>query len=205
MHRILFIFFLFLVADQAVVAQAKLTGRVVGISDGDTFTMLLPGNRQVRIRLHGVDCPEKNQDFGARARAFTADLTFGKTVSILIKDRDRYGRTVGLVTLPSGKILQEELLKNGLAWHYRRYDKSPRFAALEARARAGKTGLWSMKKPAAPWEFRKRRRSAAPAPVSPLGKAGSGSVQALRCGALTASGTPCKRLVSGGGYCYQHG
>lgn len=205
MHKVLVIFFLFLVADQAAVAQAKLTGRVVGISDGDTFTMLLPGNRQVRIRLHGVDCPEKNQDFGTRARTFTADLTFGKTVSVQVKDRDRYGRTVGLVILPSGKILQEELLRHGLAWHYRRYDKSPRFAALEARARAGKMGLWSMKNPVAPWEFRKRRGSAAPAPVSPIRKAGAGSVQTLRCGALTASGNPCKRLVSGGGHCYQHG
>ncbi len=81
---------------------ADFTGRVVGVADGDTITVLHNGKGE-RIRLHGIDCPEKRQAFGNRAKQFTSTLVFGNTVTVQVMDRDRYGRTVGVVLLPDGR------------------------------------------------------------------------------------------------------
>lgn len=134
------------------------SGRVVSIADGDTFTILGDGNTQVKIRLYGIDCPEKKQDFGTVARQFTADKIFGKVVTIEEKDKDRYGRTVAVVHLSDGTILNEELLKAGLAWHYTAYDDNPHWSQLEATARQNHIGLWQMDEPTPPWAFRKQKR-----------------------------------------------
>ncbi len=85
--------------------------------------MLHNGNGE-RIRLHGVDCPEKRQPFGNRAKQFTSTLVFGTTVTVQVVDRDRYGRTVGEVLLPDGRSLNRELVKAGFAWWYRRYART---------------------------------------------------------------------------------
>ena len=116
------------------ICQEVHTGKVVRIADGDTFTILVKGNKQVKVRCHGIDCPESNQDFGTKAKQFTSALAFSKVVSVEVKDTDRYGRTIGIITLPDGKILNEELLKAGLAWHYKHYDKSEKYASLENQA-----------------------------------------------------------------------
>ncbi|MEJ6982402.1 thermonuclease family protein [Pedobacter sp. P351] len=113
-------------------ASEILTGKVVAVADGDTITILNSNFQQVKIRLHGIDCPEKSQDFGQKA---TSDLCYGKTVEVQALDTDRYGRTIGLVKLPDGKVLNKELLKAGLAWHYKHYDKSADFASLEETAK----------------------------------------------------------------------
>ncbi len=94
----------------------------MGVSDGDTITVLHSGKGE-RIRLHGIDCPEKRQAFGNRAKQFTSKLVFAKTVTVQPVDRDRYGRTVGVVLLPDGRSLNHELVSAGLAWMYRRYTK----------------------------------------------------------------------------------
>ena len=99
---------------------ADFAGRVVGVSDGDTITVLHNGKGE-RIRLHGIDCPEKRQAFGKRAKQFTSELVFGNTVTVQVVDLDRYGRTVGEVLLPDGRSLNHELVRAGLAWWYRRY------------------------------------------------------------------------------------
>jgi micrococcal nuclease len=140
------------------IAQETITGKVVKIADGDTFTLLIAGNKQVKVRLYGIDCPESKQDFGSRAKQFTAARAFGKQVKVHVKNLDRYGRSIGTVILPDGKILNEELLRAGLAWHHKRYDKSQRFALLESQARSKKLGLWSAKRPVAPWEFKRARK-----------------------------------------------
>ena len=93
---------------------ADFTGRVVGVSDGDTITVLHQGKPE-RIRLHGIDCPEKRQAFGNRAKQFTSTLVFSKTVTVQAVDRDRYGRTVGEVLLPDGRSLNRELVRAGFA------------------------------------------------------------------------------------------
>lgn len=140
------------------ISQETITGKVVKIADGDTFTILVEGNKQVKIRFHGIDCPESKQDFGTRAKQFTSELAFSKTVNVQVKDIDRYGRTIGIVALPDGKILNEELLRVGLAWHYKYYDKSDKYAALEDYAKSNHLGVWSMKNQIAPWEFRRAER-----------------------------------------------
>ncbi len=111
-------FSLALIASQTLATD--FTGRVVGVADGDTITVLHNGKGE-RIRLHGIDCPEKRQAFGNRAKQFTSNLVFAKTVTVQAVDRDRYGRTVGVVLLPDGRSLNHELVRAGLAWMYRRY------------------------------------------------------------------------------------
>ncbi|GGK57111.1 thermonuclease family protein [Rufibacter glacialis] len=134
--------------------------KVIAIKDGDTIELLKDG-KPLRIRLQGVDCPEKNQDFGTRARQFTSDLVFGKSVGLVVHDVDRYGRTVGEIILPDGRNLNQELVKNGFAWHYTAYSKDQELARLEAEARAEKRGLWADPSPRAPWDFRKKRTTPA--------------------------------------------
>jgi len=139
------------------VAHAQLTGTVVSVADGDTFTLLTADHEQIRVRLHGIDCPEKKQDFGTKAKDFLAGLVFQKQVTVRETDRDRYGRTIGIVTV-DGVNVNEALLTAGLAWHYTHYDQNPAWALLEDTARRAKRGLWSQGNAIAPWEFRKAKR-----------------------------------------------
>ncbi len=137
---------------------ADFTGRVVGVSDGDTI-MVLHNGKGERIRLHGIDCPEKRQAFGNKAKQFTSELVFSKTVTVTVLDVDRYGRTVGEVILPDGPVLNHELVKAGLAWWYRMYAPDDgTLAQLEADAKAGKRGLWADAEPVPPWAWRGRRK-----------------------------------------------
>ena len=134
----------------------EFNGKVVAIADGDTVTVL-DGTTQVRVRLRGVDCPEKRQAFGTRAKQFTSDLVFGKEVTVKPKERDRYGRVVAEIVLPDGRILNQELVRAGLAWWYRRYEPNDEtLRALEKEARAARRGLWADPNPVPPWEFRRR-------------------------------------------------
>jgi len=93
-------------------AFADFSGRVVGVTDGDTIKVLHNG-RAEKIRLHGIDCPEKGQPFGSKAKQFTPELVFGKTVTVHVIDMDRYGRTVADVVLPDGRVLNRELVAAG--------------------------------------------------------------------------------------------
>ena len=134
------------------------TGKVVGVSDGDTVTVL-DHKTPVKVRLEGIDCPEKTQAFGSRAKLFTSKACFGKTVEVKAKTRDRYGRTIGTVLLPGGTSLNQELVRNGLAWwyvHYAPRDKT--LKNLESEARAQRLGLWKDPSPLPPWDYRKNHR-----------------------------------------------
>ena len=108
-----------LVWSSVCLAQGQFTGEVVGVADGDTISVLRDG-RAVRVRLQGVDCPENAQDFGTKAKQFTSSKVFGKTVTIMPRDIDRYGRTVATVMV-DGEDLGLALVRAGLAWHYTRY------------------------------------------------------------------------------------
>lgn len=140
------------------VAETVVHGKVVKLHDGDSFE-LLRGDRTVGVRVFGIDCPERSQPFGARAKALSADLIGNQDVTIIVHDVDRYGRTVGDVVLADGRHLSHELLRAGLAWYYRRYDNDPELDRLEAEARAARRGLWSDPHPVAPWNYRKARRA----------------------------------------------
>lgn len=136
------------------------SGKVVGIADGDTITVLRD-KVQVRIRLYGIDTPERGQAFGKRAKQFTSGIVFGENVRVESITEDRYGRTVGIVFL-DGLILNEELIAVGLAWVYTRYCDRPicqNWKRLEFEVREAKMGLWSDPHAIPPWEFRRTKRS----------------------------------------------
>lgn len=131
------------------------SGKVIRVLDGDTIEVLNAQNESIRIRLAGIDCPEKSQAFGKKAKEFTAKLCFQKQVVIIDKGKDRYGRTIGFVILPDRKVLNQELVRVGLAWHYKRYSNDENLAFLETEARMKKLGLWKDSLPLPPWEFRR--------------------------------------------------
>lgn len=155
-------FILALLLSFPAFAAQYIEGKVVGISDGDTITVLTDEKRQVKIRLYGVDCPESKQAFGTRARQSTSGHVFGKRVRVEVADTDRYGRTVGIVTAPDGTVLNRELLTEGMAWLYTAYCKAPvckEWRKEELAARRAKVGLWADSSPTPPWEYRKAVRS----------------------------------------------
>jgi len=134
---------------------SNFTGKVVAVLDGDTIEVLTEDKQTVRIRLSNIDCPEKSQAYGMKAKQYTASLCFSKTVKVVSFGEDRYGRTLANVVLEDGKILNEELLKHGFAWHYKRYSTDSKLADFETKAKTAKLGLWADPNPIAPWEFRK--------------------------------------------------
>ena len=138
-------------------ARAEVRGRVVKVADGDTITVLAAANAQHKIRLYGIDAPESKQAFGQKSKEQLSNYVFGKDVVVKYKSRDKYGRVLGTVYV-DGKDINLEMLKAGLAHHYKRYDSTPAYAQAEAEARQNKLGLWADKNPIEPYEFRKRRR-----------------------------------------------
>ena len=141
-------------------AKIRLEGRVVSVSEGDTIIVLTQDERQVKIRLYGIDCPESKQPFGNRATQATSDAVFGKDVIVQPIDTDRYGRTVAIVLMPNGNSLNEQLVRDGLAWVYRQHCKLEDVCAhlkeLEQAAKGEKRGLWADKNPVPPWEWRRK-------------------------------------------------
>lgn len=133
---------------------------VVAVTDGDSLRVLRDG-REERIRLHGVDAPERAQPYSSRAKQLASSLVFGKVVQVQVLEADRYGRTVARVLLPDGRDLGHELVREGLAWWYRQYAADDEvLRALEDEARRARRGLWADRSPQPPWEFRRQRREA---------------------------------------------
>lgn len=158
----LFRFFLciFLVSSSLLNAET-IIGKCVGVTDGDTATVLVNGNRQVKVRFWGIDAPESSQDFGKRSKKKLSSLIYGKKVKVDIAKMDRYGRAVSKVYV-GGVYINLEMVKSGLAWHYVQYaPKDTDLANAEKRARASKVGLWSHPNPTPPWEWRKKGKKSA--------------------------------------------
>jgi endonuclease YncB( thermonuclease family) len=151
-------------------AQASpktITGEVVVIHQGDTFTIksILPnGNEKLyKIRLSNIDTPELKQPFGKKAKFFTASLIFGEEVQVEYEMVDFYGRLIGTVILPEGKTLNEKLIGVGLAWHYRVVPfPNPLLERLQYKAWRKKIGFWVDPSPIPPWEFRREKELAMP-------------------------------------------
>jgi endonuclease YncB( thermonuclease family) len=129
------------------------TAKVIGVSDGDDITVL-KSKTAIKIRLYGIDCPERGQTYGAKAKRLTSDMVSGKMVEIKAVDTDRYKRSVAWVTV-AGKSLNEELVRAGLAWHYKRYSSDQVLAELERQARKSRVGLWADPHSIPPWEYRR--------------------------------------------------
>ena len=135
------------------------TGKVVGVQDGDTLTIRQDNGIATRIRLWWIDAPEKRQAYSNVSKRYLSSLTFGKRVRALVRDTDRYGRTVAEIILPNGRNANREMLKAGYAWWYRRYAPNDWvLESLEIQARKAKRGLWADPHAVPPWEYRKVRR-----------------------------------------------
>lgn len=145
------------IAPPAVAREVR--GRVVGITDGDTLTLLTEQRQQVRVRLAGIDAPERRQPYGDRARQLLAGLAFERRARIHVSNTDRNGRLIGVVFVADRNVNAEMVWRGG-AWVYARYSDDPALPPLEAEAREARRGLWALPEPqrVPPWEWRARRR-----------------------------------------------
>ena len=142
-------------------ASKIIQGKVVSVADGDTITVLDAEKTQHKIRLQGIDAPEKAQAFGAKSKQALYEMVHGKTVQVSFEKSDKYGRILGKVLLDGQDICHQQI-KAGLAWHYKKYQNQQplvdrdAYSASETAAKNEKLGLWSDPRPMAPWDFRKR-------------------------------------------------
>jgi micrococcal nuclease len=132
----------------------ELVGRVIAISDGDTLDILTADKQTLRVRLNGIDAPERGQPFGNNAKQLLGDAVFGRDVLVIDHGRDKYGRLLGDVMI-DGKSVNLALVAAGLAWHYVQYSSDETLAAAQRDAQRDRRGLWSDARHVAPWDWRK--------------------------------------------------
>jgi micrococcal nuclease len=148
----------FFISSISAVLASDFTGLVISVLDGDTIEVLHKQHPE-RIRLSGIDCPEKGQQYGHQAKQATSTMVFGKEVLLQTYGRDRSGHILADVRLPDGTHVNHTLVKNGWCWWYRKYaPRNTELARLEKHAREAKTGLWISPTHVPPWEWRKRTR-----------------------------------------------
>ena len=202
-RRILWLFGLLAIFAGPLLA-AELTGKVVGVSDGDTLTLLVPDGasfKQVKVRLGEIDMPESKQPYGQRAKQALSDLAFGKQARVVVQDTDRFGRTVGRVYVGDVDV-NAELVRQGAAWVYRQFSRDRSLLTLEAEAKAAQRGLWGLPETerCPPWNWRRgtcntpsapvTRAPASPTAAPTVAPAASGSgftcAGKRRCGEMTS-------------------
>jgi endonuclease YncB( thermonuclease family) len=147
--------------SQALAGQV-IPGKVVGITDGDTLTLLDENQTQYRIRVSGIDTPERGQAFGHVASDNLAKLAFGQLAIADCQKQDRYRRWVCVVKA-NGVDVGLAQVRAGLAWHYKKYagEQTPLdrdlYAKAEHEAKEAHAGLWKDEDPVPPWDWRKRK------------------------------------------------
>lgn len=147
-----------------VASAADLQGRVISIADGDTLTILDAHDTQHKIRLAGIDAPEKSQSFGTRSKQSLSDCAYGRHALIEGSKVDRYQRQIGKVIVDSQDCNLRQI-KLGMAWHYKKYMSEQStadqgvYSQAETEAQIRHIGLWSVSNPAAPWDYRKAQRN----------------------------------------------
>lgn len=139
-----------------------ITGKVVSVADGDTITVLDAENNQHKIRLMGIDAPEKSQPFGQASKKNLSNLVFAKTVTVEWLKRDRYKRVIGKVLFEKMDVCLEQV-KSGFAWHYKQYEREQLvddrslYANAEVSARKERVGLWADADPVEPSKYRNKK------------------------------------------------
>jgi endonuclease YncB( thermonuclease family) len=142
---------------------AALQGKVVSVADGDTITVLDSQKTQHKIRLQGIDAPERAQPFGNKSRQSLHELVHGKQVTVDYQKKDKYDRIVGKILLNNNDVCLEQL-KRGMAWHYKQYaneqtkDDRETYSLAEQQAKSELIGLWKDKQAVPPWAFRKQNQ-----------------------------------------------
>lgn len=158
---------LFVIAT-AVAAPPKiteeLTGKVIGVSDGDTIKVLV-NREQVTVRLEGIDAPEAKQSFGTKSKQALSEMIFGKTIVVKKTGDDRFGRTLGFILLGDTDV-NAKMIQDGWAWHFKKYNDEERLSKLEQEARESKRGLWAESDPLAPWDYRARQKKSGGEPAT---------------------------------------
>jgi len=145
-------------------AEQSLAGKVVGVLDGDTVTILDSDLKQHRVRLSGIDAPESGQPFGYVSQVHLSSLCFDKLVTAVCPKVDRYGREVCTVWA-DGTDVSLSQIRAGLAWHFKRYAaeqptaERETYSAAEEEARGAGIGLWQERNPIAPWDWRQQKRA----------------------------------------------
>lgn len=136
--------------------EKKITAKVIRIIDGDTMEVLY-GELPIKIRLAHIDCPEKRgkQPFGNKAKEALSELCFGQIVRLEWSSKDRNGRYISVVFNNAGQNVNQEMVKKGMAWHYKKYSTDATYSELEMIARKNKIGLWQDPNPIPPWDWRK--------------------------------------------------
>ena len=177
-------------------SAADLTGKVVGISDGDTLTLLVPDGasfKQVKVRLGEIDTPESKQPYGQRAKQALSDLAYNQQARVVVQDTDRYGRTVGRVYVGSLDV-NAEMIRQGAAWAYRQYLKDQSLLKLEADAKAAKRGLWGLPEAerCPPWDWRNGTCATASTPAAPTAAPTSATSGGFTC----AGKRYCREMTS---------
>ena len=140
--------------SQPAELRTEIHGRIVGVHDGDSATLLTAEKSEVKIRLEGIDAPELKQPFGTASKQALSNLIFGKDVRVRVTGRDRYGRTLGRISVGVTDI-NHTMVAAGMAWHYEKYSKDPKLAEAQAGAMASHRGLWASPTPVPPWSWRK--------------------------------------------------
>ena len=144
-------------------SAATIEGKVVNVADGDTITVLVNNNTQYKIRLQGIDAPEKAQPYGQKSKQSLHQLVHSKQVIVEYQKKDKFGRTIGKVLLNGADICLKQI-ELGMAWHYKQYESKQShqdreiYAKAELLAQAKRLGIWNDKLPTAPWEFRKLKK-----------------------------------------------
>ena len=155
---------LLLALSQSITFADTLTGRVVRVTDGDTIVVLDAGNAQHKIRLTGIDAPEKKQAFGMKSKEHLSEAVAGKFVVVEYEKRDYYKRILGKVLL-NDQDMNLKQIEAGLAWHYKKYQDEQaatdrgKYSDAELDARQRERGLWADRAPVPPWEYRRAKRS----------------------------------------------
>jgi endonuclease YncB( thermonuclease family) len=136
----------------------KISGKVVSILDGDTFDILIQGNKTIRVRMEGIDAPERGMPFYRVSKKYLAELCFDKIITIRITGKDNFDRIIAYSYI-NDMELSHEMVKAGLAWHYKKYNSDPELSELEIEARNLRKGLWIDEVPMPPWENRRLHRN----------------------------------------------
>ena len=142
----------------------RFTGKVIGVTDGDTIKVLV-NRKTVKVRLEGIDAPEAKQSFGNKSKQALSKIAFGKIVVVKKTGEDRYGRTLGVIMVGSVDV-NAKMIEDGWAWHYKNYNDEERLAKLEEKAKSAKRGLWADPNPLAPWVYRTRQRTSNDPPAT---------------------------------------
>lgn len=137
----------------------EISGKVYEVIDGDTYDIITKQQQKYRVRMEGIDAPERGMRFYKESKNFLSALALGKQVRVRWSKSDRSKRLIAFSFLADGRELSHEMIKAGWAWHFTKYNKDSDLAALQRTARLRRLGLWADPNPVPPWDYRKSRRS----------------------------------------------